>query len=133
MRMFLDYLALNKCTVKYKNPIPRVDEIFDWLQGATHFTTIDLRSGYCQIKMRDEDIPKTCIRTRHGSFEFLVMPFGVTNAPSVFQALMNSVFRDLSDVSVMCYLDTHEQQHREGTQATFPSSVGTPPPRKAIL
>jgi hypothetical protein len=62
--MFLDYLALNKCTVKYKNPIPRVDEIFDWLQGATHFTTIDLRSGYCQIKMRDEDIPKTCIRTR---------------------------------------------------------------------
>jgi hypothetical protein len=103
--MCLDYRALNKGTIKDKNPIPRVDEIFDRLQGAKHFTTLDLRSGYYQIKVREQDIPKTCIRTRYGSFEFLVMPFGVTNAPSVFQALMNTIFRDLADVYVMCYLD----------------------------
>jgi Reverse transcriptase (RNA-dependent DNA polymerase) len=105
IRMCLDYRALNKGTIKDKNPIPRVDEIFDRLQGATHFSTLDLRSGYNQIRVREEDVPKTCIRTRYGSFEFLVIPFGVTNAPSVFQALMNSVFRDLADVYVMCYRD----------------------------
>jgi predicted aspartyl protease/transposase InsO family protein len=120
LRMCLDYRALNKVTIKDKNPIPRVDEIFDRLQGAKYFSTLDLRSGYYQIKVREEDVPKTCIRTRYGSFEFLVMPFGVTNAPSVFQALMNSVFRDVADVFVMCYLDdilvysktaTDHQQH----------------------
>ncbi len=105
LRMCLDYRALNKVTIKDKNPIPRVDEILDRLQGAKHFSTLDLRSWYYQIKVREEDVPKTCIRTRYGSFEFLVMPFGVTNAPSVFQALMNSVFRDVADVFVMCYLD----------------------------
>jgi hypothetical protein len=116
--MCLDYSALNKVTVKDKNPVPRVDEIFDRLQGATHFSTLDLRSGYYQIKVRPGDIPKTCIRTRYGSFEFLVMPFGVTNAPSVFQALMNSVFRDVVDIFVMCYLDDilvysrSEKEHR---------------------
>jgi hypothetical protein len=96
--MCLDYRALNKVTVKDKNPIPRVYEIFYRLQGATHFSTLDLRSGYYQINVRLGDIPKTCIRTRYGSFVFLVMPFGVTNAPSVFQDLMNSVFRDVADV-----------------------------------
>jgi Reverse transcriptase (RNA-dependent DNA polymerase) len=116
--MCLYYRALNKGTIKDKNPIPRVDEIFDRLQGATH-STLDLRSGYYQIRFNDEDVPKTCIRTRYGSFEFLVMPFGVTNAPSVFQALMNSVFRDLADVYAMCYLDDilvysrSELDHRE--------------------
>jgi Reverse transcriptase (RNA-dependent DNA polymerase) len=105
LRMCLDYSALNKGTIKDKNPIPRVDEIFDRFQGATHFSNLDLRSGYYQIRVRDEDVPKTCIRTRYGFFEFLVMPFGVTNAPSVFQALMNSGFLDLADVYVMCYLD----------------------------
>jgi hypothetical protein len=105
LRMCLDYRAINKGTIKDKNPIPRVDEIFDRLQGAKHFATLDLRYGYYQIKVREQDIPKTCIRTRYGSFEFLVMPFGFTNAPSVFQALMNTIFRDLVDVYVMCYLD----------------------------
>jgi Reverse transcriptase (RNA-dependent DNA polymerase) len=120
LRMCLDYWALNKVNIKDKNSILRVDEIFDRLQGAKYFSTLDLRSGYYQIKVREEDVPKTCIRTRYGSFEFLVMPFGVTNAPSVFQALMNSVFRDAADVFVMCYLDdilvyskaaTDHQQH----------------------
>jgi Reverse transcriptase (RNA-dependent DNA polymerase) len=89
LRMCLDCRALNKVTIKDKNPILRVDRIFDRLQGATHFSTLDLRSGYYQIKVREEDVPKTCIRTRYGNFEFLVMPFGVSNVPSVFQALMN--------------------------------------------
>ena len=70
LRMCLDYRALNKLTVKNKCPIPRIDEIFDRLQGAEYFTSLDLRSGYYQIRVRDEDIPKTCIRTRYGSFEF---------------------------------------------------------------
>jgi Reverse transcriptase (RNA-dependent DNA polymerase) len=95
--MCLDYHILNKGTIKDKNSISRVDEIFDRLQGATHFSNLDLRSSYYQIRVKDEDVPKTCFRTRNGSFEFLVMPFGVTNAPSVF--------RDLVDVYVMCYLD----------------------------
>ena len=105
LRMCLDYRALNKLTVKNKCPIPRIDEIFDRLQGAQHFTSLDLRSGYYQIRMRDTDIPKTCIRTRYGSFEFLVMPFGLTNAPSTFQAVMNDVFREYLDDFVMVYID----------------------------
>jgi Reverse transcriptase (RNA-dependent DNA polymerase) len=75
------------------------------MQGAQHFSTLDLRSGYYHIRVREPDTPKTCIRTRYSSFEFLVMPFGVTNAPSVFQALVNTIFRDLADEYVMFYLD----------------------------
>jgi hypothetical protein len=105
LRMCLDYRALNKLTVKNKCPIPRIDEIFDRLQGAQHFTSLDLRSGYYQIRMRDAGIPKTCIRTRYGSFEFLVMPLGLTNAPSTFQAVMNDVFREHLDDFVMVYID----------------------------
>jgi Reverse transcriptase (RNA-dependent DNA polymerase) len=92
LRMCLDCRALNKKTVKYKCPVPRIDEIFDRLEGAKQFTTLDLRRGFYQIRVNDDDVPKTCIQTRYGSFEFLVMPFALTNAPSVFQALMNDVF-----------------------------------------
>jgi hypothetical protein len=103
--MCLDYRALNKLTIKNKCPIPRIDEIFDRLQGAQYFTSLDLRSGYYKIWMKDADIPKTCIRTRYGSLEFLVMPFGLTNAPSTFQAVMNDVFRECLDDFVMVYID----------------------------
>jgi Reverse transcriptase (RNA-dependent DNA polymerase) len=105
LRMCLDYRALNKKTVKNKCPLSRIDEIFDHLEGAKHFTTLDLRNGHYQIRVKEEAVPKTCIRTRYGSFEFLVMPFGLTTAPSVFQALMNDVFWEFLDDFVMVYLD----------------------------
>jgi Reverse transcriptase (RNA-dependent DNA polymerase) len=105
LRMCLEYRALNKLPVKNKCPIPRIIEIFDRLQGAQYFTSLDLRSGYYQIRMKDADIPKTCIRTRYGSFEFLVMPFGLTNAPSTFEAVMKDVFREHLDDFVMVYIE----------------------------
>jgi Reverse transcriptase (RNA-dependent DNA polymerase) len=103
--MCLDYRALNKLAVMYRCPIPRVDELLDRFGGATHFSSIDLRSGYYQIQVREKDVPKTCIHTRYGSYEFMVMPFGVTNAPSTCQALMNDEFRDDVDKFMLVYLD----------------------------
>ena len=105
LRMCLDYRMLNKSTIKNRCPIPRIDEMFDRLSTAKHFTSLDLRSGYYQIRVRDEDIPKTGIRTRYGSYEFRVMPFGLTNAPSIFQTLMNGIFADFVDDFMLIYLD----------------------------
>ncbi|GJU40250.1 putative reverse transcriptase domain-containing protein, partial [Tanacetum coccineum] len=104
-RMCIDYRELNRLTVKNRYPLPRVDDLFDQLQGSQFFSKIDLRTGYHQLRVHEDDIPKTAFRTRYGHFEFTVMPFGLTNAPAIFMDFMNRVCRPYLDKFVIVFID----------------------------
>ncbi|GJW35086.1 putative reverse transcriptase domain-containing protein, partial [Tanacetum coccineum] len=105
LRMCIDDRELNKLTTKNRYPLPRIDDLFDQLQGARYFSEIDLRSGYHQLRVHEDDIPKTAFQMRYEHFEFTVMPFGLTNAPAVFMDLMNRVCKLYLDKFVIVFID----------------------------
>ena len=119
MRLCIDYRGLNQVIVKNKYPLPCIEELFDQLEGSKVYSKLDLRQGYYQVRVREEDIPKTALNSRYGHYEFTVMPFGLTNAPAVFMDLMHRVFRPYLDRFVVVFIDDilvyskSEDEHEE--------------------
>ncbi|GJS48483.1 putative reverse transcriptase domain-containing protein [Tanacetum coccineum] len=124
-RMCTDCRELNKLTVKNRYPLPRIDDLFDQLQGSSIYSKIDLRLGYHQLRVREQDIPKTAFRTWYGHYEFQVMPFGLTNAPAVFMDLMNRVCKPYLDKFMIVFIDDiliyskDKKEHEEHLKAIF--------------
>nr|GEW83364.1 putative reverse transcriptase domain-containing protein [Tanacetum cinerariifolium] len=122
-RMCIDYRELNKLTVKNHYPLPRIDDLFDQLQGSSVYLKIELRSGYHQLRVREQDVPKTAFRTRYGHYEFQVMPFELTNAPAVFMDLMNRMCKPYLDKFVIVFIDDiliyskNKKEHKEHLMA----------------
>ncbi|GJV99969.1 putative reverse transcriptase domain-containing protein [Tanacetum coccineum] len=118
-RMCIDYRELNKLTVKNRYPLLRIDDLFDQIQGSSVYSKIDLRSGYHQLRVREQDVLKMAFRTRYGYYKFQVMPFGLTNAPAVFMDLMNQVCKPYLDKFVIVFIDDiliyskNEKEHEE--------------------
>nr|GEZ85134.1 putative reverse transcriptase domain-containing protein [Tanacetum cinerariifolium] len=121
--MCIDYREINKLTVKNRYPLPRIENLFDQLQGSSVYSKVDLRSGYHQLRVREEDVPKTAFRTRYGHYEFQVMPFGLTNAPGVFMDLMNQVCKPYLDKFMIVFINDiliyskDEKEHEEHLKA----------------
>ncbi|KAH0776558.1 hypothetical protein KY290_007969 [Solanum tuberosum] len=105
MRMCINYRQLNRVTIRNKYPLPKIDDLFDQFQGTLVFSKIDRRSGYHQLMIRHEDVPKRAFRTRYGHYEFLVMLFGLTNVSAAFMSLMNGVFKPFLDSFVIIFID----------------------------
>ena len=103
-RLYIDYRQLNKATIKNQYSSPRIDDLFDQMKGVTVFSKIDLRLGYHQLRIKEDDIPKTSFKTRFGHYEFTVLPFGLTNAPGVFMSLMNGVFHEYLDKFIQVFI-----------------------------
>jgi hypothetical protein len=125
MKMCIDYRKLNKVTIKNRYPLPRTDDLVDQLQGARVFSKVNLRLGYHQVRVKEEDILKIAFRTHYGHYEFLVMSFGLTNAPAVFMDTMNRVFHDYLDQFTVVFIDDiliyskTSEEHEEHLRKVF--------------
>ena len=125
LKLCIDYKQLNKVIVKNKYPLPRINDLFDQMRGTKVFSKIDLRSSYHQVRIKDEDIHKTAFRTRYGHYEFVVVPFGLTNALATFMCLMTSVFSRYLNKFVLVFLDDilvyskNNKEHEEHLRLTL--------------